>query len=151
MLKSLTRLRPCVRLLQTFPGRSRNFPSLQINSQKYRNKYSFEAQFRLCSSVPNNCEVPPNSSNEGKTLGQFQSAKMLLGYTCKVCGTKNQKMISKQAYTKGVVIVRCEGCDNLHLIADNLGWWPDLQGKTNIEQILAEKGETVNRGEVDLV
>ena len=113
--------------------------------------HSFAAQFRLCSSVPNNCEVPPNSSNEGKTLGQFQSAKMLLGYTCKVCGSKNQKMISKQAYTKGVVIVRCEGCDNLHLIADNLGWWPDLQGKTNIEQILAEKGETVNRGEVDLV
>ena len=149
MLKSLTRLRPSVRVLQTFPGRSKNFPSLQINS--LNDKYSFAAQFRLCSSVPNNCEVPPNSSNEGKTLGQFQSAKMLLGYTCKVCGSKNQKMISKQAYTKGVVIVRCEGCDNLHLIADNLGWWPDLQGKTNIEQILAEKGETVNRGEVDLV
>ena len=106
--------------------------------------------------------VRPFSSSEGnhreeyasdtdkKTLGQMEKPKMFLGYTCKVCNTKNQKIISKQAYTKGVVIVRCEGCDNLHLIADNLDWWPDLQGKTNIEQILAEKGETVNRGDIEI-
>lgn len=54
-------------------------------------------------------------------------------------------MMSHLAYTKGVVIVRCDGCDNNHLIADNLNWFTDMNGKRNIEDIMREKGETVRR------
>lgn len=78
-------------------------------------------------------------------LGPLGERKMQLIFTCTVCRTRNSKQISALSYTQGVVIVRCDGCDNNHLIADNLNWFTDLNGKRNIEEILREKGETVRR------
>ncbi|KAM0734518.1 DNL-type zinc finger protein [Formica fusca] len=71
--------------------------------------------------------------------------KLKLMFTCKRCCTRNTRLISKLAYNKGVVIVRCNGCKNNHLIADNLGWFSEISTRTNIEKIMALKGETVRR------
>lgn len=64
-----------------------------------------------------------------------------MAFTCSKCETKQAKTFSKDSYQNGVVLLRCEGCDNLHLIADNLGWFRD--NKVNIQLLMEEKGEQV--------
>ncbi|KAG5459291.1 MAG: DNL zinc finger-domain-containing protein [Olpidium bornovanus] len=51
--------------------------------------------------------------------------------------------MSKLAYTKGVVLIQCEGCSNRHLIADNLGWFRDK--KVNVEDLVRENGEVIRK------
>lgn len=83
-------------------------------------------------------------TNDRQELSKLEG-KMKLMFTCKKCKTRNSKIISKLAYDKGVIIVRCDGCKNNHLIADNLGWFSDINSKINIEKIMTLKGETVRR------
>ena len=39
--------------------------------------------------------------------------------------------------------MNCHGCEAMHLIADNLGWFHD--SKKNIELIMQEKGNEVHK------
>ncbi|VDK63936.1 unnamed protein product [Onchocerca ochengi] len=81
-------------------------------------------------------------------LGSVSSqGRLSLSYTCKVCGTRQgPKLFSKKAYEEGIVIVTCETCKNHHLIADNLGWFPQSKDSRNIEEILNKKGEEIKKG-----
>ena len=49
------------------------------------------------------------------------------------------KTFTKKAYHTGIVIITCDGCDNKHLIADNLGWFRDTS--INVEDLAKEKGQ----------
>jgi hypothetical protein len=51
--------------------------------------------------------------------------KLILMFTCRVCETRSAKKISKHSYEKGVVVCRCAGCNNLHLICDHIGIFED--------------------------
>ena len=78
---------------------------------------------------------------EGALKGvKFGDGKMALYFTCKVCEMRIGKQISRQAYDNGVIIARCDGCENLHLISDILGYF----GETwDIEQLMKEEGDNI--------
>ena len=78
---------------------------------------------------------------EMKFPGVQRGEKMVIIFTCTVCNTRTGKTISKIAYEKGVVIARCPGCENLHLVADRLNYFGD--GNWDIEKFLNERGEDI--------
>lgn len=65
--------------------------------------------------------IPLANINDG-----VESPRMGIQFRCKVCDHTLQKTFTRQSYEQGVVIIRCDSCSNLHLIADNLGWFKDL-------------------------
>jgi len=66
-------------------------------------------------------KIPLGNINKGE-----ESPRMGIQFRCKVCDHTLQKTFTRQSYEYGIVIIRCDSCTNLHLIADNLGWFKDL-------------------------
>lgn len=61
-------------------------------------------------------------------------------------GARTGRSFSKVAYERGIVIARCSNCNVQHLISDQLGWFGK---KSNIEDILRERGEEIRKGEAN--
>ncbi|CAI9759754.1 unnamed protein product [Fraxinus pennsylvanica] len=59
-------------------------------------------------------------------------------FTCEVCDTSSVKTVCCESYDKGVVVVRCDGCNNLHPIVDQLRWFEEPD---SAEEFLAACGE----------
>eukprot|EP01112_Ceratiomyxa_fruticulosa_P013278 TRINITY_DN3725_c0_g1_i1.p1 TRINITY_DN3725_c0_g1~~TRINITY_DN3725_c0_g1_i1.p1 ORF type:complete len:241 (-),score=55.52 TRINITY_DN3725_c0_g1_i1:285-944(-) len=74
--------------------------------------------------------------------------RMYIEFNCGVCDFRVKKTFSKHSYEKGVVIIRCDECRKLHLIADHLGF-TGFGGERTIEEILQAKGEPYARIRVE--
>ncbi|KAI8466525.1 MAG: DNL zinc finger-domain-containing protein [Monoraphidium minutum] len=70
---------------------------------------------------------------------------MAMVFTCKKCDTRAAKAFSRHSYENGIVIVRCPGCQSMHLVADNLGWFEHGEKGFRIEDFLRSRGERVLR------
>jgi mitochondrial protein import protein ZIM17 len=68
---------------------------------------------------------------------------MAIVFTCTKCDTRSAKTFSRQSYENGIVLIRCPGCKNLHLVADNLGWFGE--DKFKIEDLASEVGASASR------
>ena len=91
----------------------------------------------------------PEVSNDAQKVvfGKIIEPYKTLLFTCKVCNTRSARTFSSKAYYEGVVVVKCDGCDNNHLIADNLGWFRDK--KMNAADLAREQGETLQELKVE--
>lgn len=127
---------------------TREFKNLHQISLIRKGKFNFDLRdsifIRTKTNLSESLEKEINEDAKKKVLGKIE-AKIKVMFTCKKCNFRNGKIISKLAYEKGLVIIRCDGCKNNHLIADNLGWFEELKNKRNIERLLAAKGETVRK------
>ncbi|XP_019182228.1 PREDICTED: uncharacterized protein LOC109177349 [Ipomoea nil] len=104
-------------------------------------------ELESCGVSANSAPSPINSNTMIKQMTSNLKISprhdLLMFFTCKRCETRSMKSVCRESYYKGVVVARCDGCNNLHLIADRLGWFGE---PSSVEDFLAARGEEVKKG-----
>ncbi|KAG4084395.1 DNL zinc finger-domain-containing protein [Neocallimastix lanati (nom. inval.)] len=108
---------------------SRSFQNFAFLTN-YQNSLKCQS-IRFFSKCNTNLDNASNGDNKNKI--KMDTEKFLIGFTCKKCNNRSYKLISKKSYYEGVVIIRCDKCKNLHLIADHLGWYDSMNKFGTIE------------------
>lgn len=116
---------------------------INSNSVTDADQEQHEAGNSMPSKSNDSSAVKLSATSNLKTSARHDLAMI---FTCKVCETRSVKTACRESYEKGVVVARCGGCNNLHLIADHLGWFGE---PGSIEDFLAARGEEVKKGSVD--
>ncbi|GMN38230.1 hypothetical protein TIFTF001_007467 [Ficus carica] len=57
--------------------------------------------------------------------------RMLVAFTCNICGQRTTRAINPHAYTDGTVFVQCCGCSAFHKLVDNLNLFHEMNCYVN--------------------
>ncbi|XP_057490849.1 uncharacterized protein LOC130776604 [Actinidia eriantha] len=57
--------------------------------------------------------------------------RMLVAFSCNVCGQRTTRAINPHAYTDGTVFVQCCGCNVFHKLVDNLNLFHEMKCYVN--------------------
>ncbi|KAK9808502.1 hypothetical protein WJX73_002082 [Symbiochloris irregularis] len=88
------------------------------------------AQPETCTSTG----IIPHPSFQSDPEEQEQAArdhprrKQRVRFTCNLCGEVNTKPVNPHAWNEGAVFARCEGCQVIHKLTDNLKLFHELKG-----------------------
>ncbi|GFZ14738.1 Zim17-type zinc finger protein [Actinidia rufa] len=134
----------CKRRIQTLPEQSDHTIIEDKRPEASRLRPDSDQSKALSNPTGNdNSAVQFNATSNLKVSSRHDLAMV---FTCKVCETRSIKTMCRESYEKGVVVARCGGCNNLHLIADHLGWFGE---PGSVEDLLSARGEEVRKGSVD--
>ncbi|KAG1361016.1 hypothetical protein COCNU_09G004790 [Cocos nucifera] len=92
--------------------------------------------------------VPADSDSTNRTVSTFPWSlftksprrRMLVAFTCNVCGQRTTRAINPHAYTDGTVFVQCCGCNVFHKLVDNLNLFHEI--KCYVNPNFRHKGDT---------
>ena len=127
MLRPLLRIAPIIRPRFNRFSTKKGHSVLEVLKEKERAKYSAvligQQQLDLAETkgALSFVEKEQGASQQGSEL-------LVLSYTCSKCGKRETRSFSKCAHDRGTVLARCGGCDNVHLVADHLGWFDQEAG-----------------------
>jgi len=68
--------------------------------------------------------VPEEAPEEDKNPRRTKKVK----FTCKICDTTTVKRVSPHGWSRGTVLAKCDGCDNIHKLWDHLNVFHELKG-----------------------
>ena len=70
-----------------------------------------------------------SSSCAGRQFPALSASVFLqVRYTCKLCGITTTKAVNPHAWASGTVFGRCDGCQVIHKLTDNLELFHELSG-----------------------